>query len=83
MRNNLQLGESINTFDPGMALQGEVGTFEVTTPGGEQLYITCKPGDTVANIRWGDVGNKLPFLVTKISEPATRESHQPLRVATG
>lgn len=79
MRNTLQLGDSINTYDPGVALKGEHGTFLVTTPGGEELTITCKPGDSIPNLQWTDSGNKRPFMVTKISEPVTREAHAPLR----
>jgi hypothetical protein len=83
MRNTMQLGESINTYDPGVALEGEIGTFQVSTPGGEKLYITCKPGDALASIQWGEGESKKPFLVTKISEPVARQ-HTPLRaVAAG
>ena len=65
----MKLGESIQTFNPTMAVKREYGTFQVKTPGGEELFITCKPGEPIA-LEWGDTGNnKLPFVVTKISEP--------------
>ena len=78
MRSNFQLGDSIHTYDPGVALRGENGTFRVTTPGGEELFITCTPG-AIANLHWADSENKRPFLVTKISEPVTLEGTAPLR----
>lgn len=71
MRNALQLGDSINTYDPALALRDETGTFMVITPSGDELYITCKPGHSIVSLQWG-VG-KQPFLVTKISEPVTVE----------
>jgi hypothetical protein len=69
MKNGLLLGESIYTFDPAVALRGESGTFCVITPTGEELLITCKPGNSIASVEWADHHEKKPFTVTKISEP--------------
>lgn len=74
MRNILQLGESINTYDPAVALRDESGSFQVTMPGGEELFITCKPGHSIVSLQWGDTKDKRPFLVTKITEPVAVEN---------
>ncbi len=80
----MKLGESIQTYNPTLAVRREYGTFQVKTPGGEELFITCKPGEPVG-IEWPDnTGNKLPFVVTKISEPlalTTMEHVAPIRAA--
>ena len=81
MRNTMRLGESINTYDPALARQGEYGTFQVITPGGETLLITCKPGLAFAHIGWADQQNKRPFLVTKVSEPVRLEGATPITEA--
>ena len=75
----MKLGESINTYNPSLALKRETGTFHVTTPGGEELTVTCKPGESIAAIEWADPQNNRPFLVTKISEPVTMEGRTALR----
>ena len=73
MRNTMQLGESINTYDPTEALHDELGTFRVTVPDGAELILSCKPGG-VTSLKWGDPRNKQqPFLITKITEPAYPE----------
>jgi len=65
----MKLGESISTYNPTQALKREYGTFEVKTPNGEELTMTCEPGKPPV-ITWPDNGtNELPFVVTKISEP--------------
>jgi len=79
----MKLGDSITTYNPTQALKREYGQFQVKTPGGEELFITCKPGEPVT-VEWGDNGNKLPFVVTKISEPLilnTQEHVAPIRAA--
>lgn len=81
MRNTMKLGESINTYDPALALRGEHGNFLVVTPGGEELLITCSPGQTLANIQWADQQTKKPFLVTKISEPVQVRGAVPITEA--
>jgi hypothetical protein len=68
----MNLGESINTFDPTEALHAEVGTFRVKVPAGCELVLARNPsGET--HLRWTNPqGGKqsVPFLITKISEPA-------------
>ena len=65
----MNLGEAIRTYDPAVALRDETGCFQVTTPSGDELFITCKPGHSIVSLQWGVEGQ--PFLVTKISEPVT------------
>jgi len=74
----LQVGESINTFDPAVALRGQKGTFSVKTQGGEEWVITCKPGHSIASVQRADYHDRRPFLVTKISEPATTRTEENL-----
>jgi hypothetical protein len=80
----VKLGESFQTYNPTLAVRREYGTFQVKTPNGEELYLTCKPGEPVV-IEWPDNGtaNKLPFIVTKISEPVplNMEHVAPIRQA--
>jgi hypothetical protein len=77
----MRLGESINTYDPALALRGERGNFLVKTPGGEELMVTCEPGQTFGNIRWHGHQNQQPFLVTKISEAVTLKGITPITEA--
>ena len=77
----MKLGESINTYDPALALRGESGNFLVRTPGGEELMITCKPGETFGKVRWAGHQNQQPFLVTKVSEPVRLEGATPITEA--
>ena len=77
----LGLGESIKTFDPAVALRGQEGTFLVKTPGGEELLITCKQGNSISNVEWADHHNNQPFMVTKITEPVATESKPVLATA--
>ena len=73
MRNTMNLGESINTYDPAEALQGEVGTFRVKVPAGCELVLTHNlKGET--RLGWGKQQQADPFLITKISEPAHAET---------
>lgn len=71
----LQLGESINTYDPAEALKDEVGTFRVKVPAGCELILThSSNGET--HLRWGSpatMKQQTPFLITKTSEPAYAE----------
>lgn len=73
----MKLGESIQTYNPTQALKREIGTFEVVTPGGEELTINCEPGQTLAGILWTNSENRKPFFVTKIAEPVTMAKHAP------
>jgi hypothetical protein len=68
----MNLGQSINTYHPAEALDGEVGTFKVKVPQGCELVLTRKPSGEV-HLRWGNPNGgeqTYPFLITKISEPA-------------
>ena len=67
--NYFQLGETITTVDPAVALRGQYGTFQVTTPGGDELLITCKPNHSISNVEWADTYGRRFFTVRKISEP--------------
>lgn len=71
MRTNMGLGQSINTYDPVLALRGQTGTFQVKTPSGEEVFLTCHADEGLVGIQWGSQPQQ-PFLVTKISEPVTR-----------
>jgi len=65
------LGESIYTYDIGLALRGSSGKFHVTTPKGEELVVTCTPTQGFTNIEWANPEyNNKPFLITKVTEPA-------------
>jgi hypothetical protein len=65
----MRIGESIATYDVGLALRGKSGRFEVTGPAGEIYDVTCKPGHSVANLEWSGNGNDHPpFLIRRIAE---------------
>ncbi len=65
----MHLGETIATYDLGLALRGESGKFEVTSPTGEIYHVTCKPNHSISNLEWaGSVSNPQPFMVRKITE---------------
>lgn len=81
MRNRMRLGQSINTYDPALALKGEQGTFQLVTPGGEELLITCTPEQSFGNVYWANQQNKRPFLITKVSEPVHLEGATPITEA--
>ena len=44
----MQLGETIATYDVDLALRGETGKFEVTSPNGDMHYVTCRPNRLLA-----------------------------------
>jgi hypothetical protein len=70
----MQLGETIATYDVALALRGESGKFEVTSPTGEIYNVTCKPNHSISNLEWS--GNKTeaqPFLIRKVAEPVSIE----------
>lgn len=70
----MQLGETIATYDVGLALRGEAGKFEVTSPAGEIYHVTCKPDRSISNLEWsGTTANSQPFLVRKVAEPVVTE----------
>jgi hypothetical protein len=75
MRNgNLALGDRINAYDIAETLRGEYGTFRVTTPNGDALKVTCKPGHSLASMIWADPNEQTPFMIEKIFEPAAVSS---------
>lgn len=80
----MKLGESISTYNPTLALKGKYGTFQVTTPSGEEFEMSCAPGQAPV-LNWPDNGTHYkPFIVTKISEPLavnTTEHVAPIRQA--
>lgn len=65
----MQLGETIATYDLALALRGESGKFEVTSPAGETFHVTCKPNHSIASFEWsGSRAEVQPFLIRKIAE---------------
>jgi hypothetical protein len=65
----MRIGETIATYDVGLALRGKSGRFEVTGPAGETYDVTCKPSQSVANLEWSSNGNDHPpFLIRRIAE---------------
>ncbi|HET9320384.1 MAG TPA: hypothetical protein VFO27_11430 [Bryobacteraceae bacterium] len=76
MRTTMNLGESINTYDPAEALRDEVGTFRVKVPAGCELVLTHKSNGEM-RLGWKNPApptQQEPFLITKISEPAHAET---------
>ena len=70
----MQLGETIATYDVDLALRGESGKFEVTSPLGETYYITCKPNESVLKSPLLDQQSyPQAFLVRKIAESISAE----------
>lgn len=68
----MQLGETIATYDVALALRGESGKFEVTSPTGEIFHVTSKPDYSISNLEWsGGKTAPQPFLVRKIAEPVS------------
>lgn len=68
----MQLGETIATYDVALALRGESGKFEVTSPGGEIFHVTCKPDHSISSFEWsGSKAEVQPFLVRKVAEPVS------------
>jgi hypothetical protein len=68
----MRLGETIATYDVGLALRGKSGKFEVTSPAGEIYDVTCRPSHSTSNLEWSSNGNnRLPFFIRKVSEGAS------------
>ncbi|MGD0179692.1 MAG: hypothetical protein ABSC15_07750 [Terriglobales bacterium] len=68
----MRLGETIATYDVGLALRGKSGKFEVTSPDGEIYDVTCKASYSVSNGEWSSNGNdNSPFLIRKVAERAS------------
>lgn len=69
----MQLGEIIATYDVGLALRGETGKFEVTSPAGETYHITCA-NHSISNLESsGHSTDQQPFLIRKVAGPVSRE----------
>lgn len=68
----MQLGATIATYDIALALRGESGKFDVTSPTGEIFHLSCKSGHSITNLEWsGDGANHQPFLIRKVAEPVS------------
>jgi hypothetical protein len=71
----MQLGETIATYDIALALRGENGKFEVTSPAGEIYRVTCQPNHSISSLEWsGDRSESRPFMIRKVAEPVTKEA---------
>jgi hypothetical protein len=66
----MELGETIATYDVDLALRGEIGKFEITSPTREIYYVTCKSNRLMAT-PGASVSQTYPqaFLIKKIAEP--------------
>ena len=68
----MRVGETIATYDVGLALRGKSGKFEVTSPDGEIYDVTCKPNHSTSNLEWSnDRTDNPPFLIRKVAEAAS------------
>ena len=68
----MQLGETIATYDVALALRGESGKFDVTSPSGEIYHVACNPNHSITNLQWSGSGaNPQPFLIRKVAEPVS------------
>jgi hypothetical protein len=71
----MQLGETIATYDVALALRGESGKFDVTSPNGETYHVTCAPNHSITKMEWsGNGSNPQPFLIRKVAEPVAVEA---------
>ncbi len=69
----MRLGETIATYDVGLALRGKSGKFEVTSPAGEIYDVTCKPNHATSNLEWSsNEVDRSPFLIRRVAERATQ-----------
>jgi hypothetical protein len=68
----MRLGETIATYDVGLALRGRSGKFEITSPTGEIYDVTCKPNHSSSKLEWsGDENEHSPFFIRKVAEGAS------------
>jgi hypothetical protein len=68
----MRLGETIATYDVGLALRGKSGKFEITGPTGEVYDVTCKPSHSISNLEWSSNGTEhSPFLIRRVAEGAS------------
>jgi hypothetical protein len=66
----MRLGETIATYDVGLALRGKSGRFEITSRAGDVYDVTCKPSQPISNLEWSGDGTDTPFLIRKVAERA-------------
>jgi hypothetical protein len=65
----MRIGETIATYDVGLALRGKSGRFKITSPTGEIYDVTCKPNHPDSSLEWSSNGNDhSPFLIRKVAE---------------
>jgi hypothetical protein len=65
----MRLGETIATYDVGLALRGKSGKFEITTPDGEIFDVTWKPNHPISDLEWSsDRTDTPPFLIRKVAD---------------
>jgi len=70
----MELGETIATYDVDLALRGESGKFEVTSPTSETYFVTCKPNHSM--LKPESAGSRTypqAFFVRKIAESISLE----------
>lgn len=68
----MQLGETIATYDVALALRGENGKFDVTSPTGELYQVICSPDHSITNLQCsGNGANHQPFLIRKVAQPVS------------
>jgi hypothetical protein len=80
----MQLGETIATYDIALALRGESGKFDVTSPAGETYRVVCKPDSSISSLEWsGDGADSHPFLIRKVAEPVSQEAGKTAPVEGG
>lgn len=69
----MRLGETIATYDVGLALRGKSGKFEVTSPAGDIYDVICRPSHTVSNLEWSsNETENAPFLIRRVAENVSR-----------
>ena len=64
----MRIGETIATFDVGLALRGKSGRFVVTSRAGDVYDVTCKPSQPISSLEWSGDGADTPFLIRKVDE---------------
>jgi hypothetical protein len=69
----MRLGETIATYDVGLALRGKSGKFEVTSPAGDIYDVICRPSHTASNLEWSNNETEnAAFLIRKVAESVSR-----------
>jgi hypothetical protein len=70
----MELGETIATYDVDLALRGEIGKFEITSPSSDTYYVTCKSNRPA--VKADSAPSQMypqAFLIKKIAEPVSLE----------